>query len=170
MIEGEQHDPGKFVNQSYVCGFMFTPDYKQVYLIRKNRPDWQKGKLNGIGGKIEPGESAFRAMVREFNEEAGIETHNWFHFCTLDLSRGGSIYCYWGTLRGTEKPVTKTDELVMVYDVKDLQLLGTMPNVQWLIPMARSFNRGEKCVSFVVKENENLSFWEGPSQNEGDPV
>jgi len=38
---------------NYVCGFMMTWDLQQFLLIRKTHPDWQKGKLNGIGGKIE---------------------------------------------------------------------------------------------------------------------
>ncbi len=36
----------------YVVGFMFTEDEKQVVLIEKKRPEWQAGKLNGVGGKI----------------------------------------------------------------------------------------------------------------------
>ena len=35
----------------YVVGFMFSPDKQFVALIRKNRPEWQAGKLNGIAGK-----------------------------------------------------------------------------------------------------------------------
>src|SRR5258708_364006 len=38
---------------NYVCGFMMSYDLMQFLLIRKTHPDWQKGKLNGIGGKIE---------------------------------------------------------------------------------------------------------------------
>ena len=39
--------------KKYVLTFLFTSDYKNVWLIEKNRPNWQKGSLNGIGGKIE---------------------------------------------------------------------------------------------------------------------
>ena len=37
----------------YVTGFLFSPDKKSVVLINKNRPAFQVGKLNGVGGKIE---------------------------------------------------------------------------------------------------------------------
>lgn len=40
---------------SYVCGFMCSWDLQNFLLIRKTHPEWQKGKLNGIGGKIESG-------------------------------------------------------------------------------------------------------------------
>lgn len=38
---------------NYVCGFMCSYDLTRFLLIRKTHPEWQKGKLNGIGGKIE---------------------------------------------------------------------------------------------------------------------
>lgn len=48
----------------YVVGFMFSSDKTLVTLIRKNRPKWMNGKLNGVGGKIEIGETPLQAMVR----------------------------------------------------------------------------------------------------------
>ena len=39
---------------NYVLGF--ATDGQQIVLIRKNKPDYMKGKLNGIGGKIEQSE------------------------------------------------------------------------------------------------------------------
>lgn len=53
--------------RKYVVGFLFWKDW--VLLLIKNKPDWQAGKLNGIGGKVEPGENFLAAMVREWNEE-----------------------------------------------------------------------------------------------------
>jgi 8-oxo-dGTP diphosphatase len=60
--------------KKYVVGFAFSEDAQQVVLIRKNRPAWMAGKLNGIGGHIESGESPLQAMVREFAEETGVST------------------------------------------------------------------------------------------------
>ena len=68
----------------YVVGFLFTqkmigniPYKKYVLLIRKNRPVWQKGWLNGVGGGINPGETPAAAMDREFTEEAGLAQLPW---------------------------------------------------------------------------------------------
>lgn len=58
---------------SYVLGFLFNPYTTRVTMIRKTRPEWQKGKLNGIGGKIKHDESPMDAMVREFEEETGLK-------------------------------------------------------------------------------------------------
>lgn len=59
----------------YVCGFAVCGT--DVALVQKNRPDFLKGQFNGLGGKVERhlgDTSATVAMVREFKEEAGVDT------------------------------------------------------------------------------------------------
>lgn len=70
---------------NYVVGFMFDWKMTQIALIRKLKPAWQKGKLNGIGGKIDQGERLVDAMVREFREETDYITspESWAHFLKL---------------------------------------------------------------------------------------
>lgn len=66
----------------YSLGFAFSPDHSRVLLIKKTRPEWQAGLLNGVGGKVEQDESTHDAMVREFKEETNIDTvpENWAEF------------------------------------------------------------------------------------------
>lgn len=56
----------------YTCAFAFTPDARHILLLRKHEPIWQRGKLNGIGGKVEPGETILEATRREFCEETKL--------------------------------------------------------------------------------------------------
>lgn len=76
------------LKHSYVLGFMFDhlKESKKVLLIEKLKPSWQAGLLNGVGGKVEEGESAIDAMVREFQEEASIKTSpdDWVFFGVLE--------------------------------------------------------------------------------------
>lgn len=67
----------------YSVGFAFYEDF--VVLIWKQRPAFQKGFLNGVGGEIEQGEDAIRAMAREFEEETGVHTTDdqWIHIGKL---------------------------------------------------------------------------------------
>jgi 8-oxo-dGTP pyrophosphatase MutT (NUDIX family) len=57
----------------YVLGFAFDSQYEFVLMVEKlHGPEINLRKLNGVGGKLEEGESAEYAMVREFNEETGL--------------------------------------------------------------------------------------------------
>jgi len=40
----------KLTVKRYVLGFCFGPSLTTVVLIKKNRPAWQAGRLNGVGG------------------------------------------------------------------------------------------------------------------------
>src|ERR1035437_2138595 len=98
--------------QEYVAGFLF--DGSIVWLIRKNKPDWQKGKLNGIGGKIEEGELPFDAMRREFKEEAKLDIDSWKHYCTITDEKTWKVYFFYA--RSKMEPKTMTDEIVNWHD------------------------------------------------------
>src|SRR5262245_46641476 len=68
----------------YAVGFVFVEfDGPWVLLLRKTRPAWQAGKLNGPGGHIEDGESDIDAMRREFLEEVGYKITDWTSFAVL---------------------------------------------------------------------------------------
>ncbi|WP_170221885.1 NUDIX hydrolase [Neptunomonas concharum] len=58
--------------KSFVVGFLFNPSLTHVVLIEKNKPLWQKGRLNGLGGLVNDGESISNAISREVFEESGV--------------------------------------------------------------------------------------------------
>lgn len=59
-------------------GYVLSADRQSVLMVHRNaRPDDPAyGKYNGLGGKVEPGEDAAAAMVREIAEEAGIHANS----------------------------------------------------------------------------------------------
>lgn len=129
----------------YVCVFMFDPEFKKVILIRKEKPEWQKGFLNGVGGKVEKNEDSIHdAMSREFLEETGIETlsNDWTVYATITgpssktLIPDYRVYFFFTTNEKYNDYVTMEEELVTCINVADLQNHKTIPNLQWLIPMA----------------------------------
>lgn len=119
----------------YVCGFAFSSqDPVEVLLIHKQRPEWQQGKLNGIGGHIEFGEGPHEAMVREFREETGAEIRYWNSFCTLDDRRGWRVFFYMTQI----VPVgvrSMTDEKIQWVRFNRLPY-NVVPNLHWLLPLA----------------------------------
>ena len=50
---------------AYTLGFVFDSSQEKVLLVHKQRPAWQAGKVNGIGGKVELGETPHTGIVRE---------------------------------------------------------------------------------------------------------
>lgn len=120
---------------SYVLGFVMWGD--RVLLIRKNRPAWQAGKLNGIGGKVEAGESPRAAMVRECWEETAIHTTaaDWRLFALMD-GTGWDCSCYVAEIDQVWNHRSVTDEILGVYDTKMVPPTA-LPNVPYLIAMAR---------------------------------
>lgn len=120
----------------YVCGFAFDRTAYRVVLIRKTKPQWQAGLWNGVGGKVEPGESLVRAMSREFEEETGLEVPEglWHRFLRLD-GKGWVVHFF----RAFDIPVefcrTTTEEVVGVHQTLYLPA-ATVPNLRWLVPLA----------------------------------
>lgn len=121
----------------YVLGFLF--DNNVVVLIRKNRPAWQKGLLNGVGGHIEPGETPLQAMVREFREETGATVENWRHFATM-CGDGFEVVCFFADGNALVCR-TATDEEVALMFKPTILAAGCIDNVPWLIEMAQSMRR-----------------------------
>lgn len=122
----------------YVLGFAFRGDARgtEVVLIRKTKPAWQAGKLNGVGGKIEAGEYCNVAMAREFEEETGVKTFctDWIKFtemCFADCT----VYCFASWLPSHAEPRTTTEEEVVVGRWSS-EGKFSLPNLDWLIPMA----------------------------------
>lgn len=127
----------------YVMGLMFDGRFENVALIRKNRPDWQRGLLNGIGGHVEPGESFNAAMVREFQEESGVGTicAEWTPFCRLqginNDQSGFAVQCYFA-LGDLNRLSSQTDEQISLVRVRHVLSGGPflVGNVPWLTSLA----------------------------------
>src|ERR1017187_4254100 len=121
---------------NYTVGFLFNKKLKKVALIRKQRPEWQKGKLNGIGGHIEDGEIPSVAQTREFFEETGLSYDGWVNFCRLN-GDDFCVYCFSG-IGDLSSLQTKTDETVEIVSVAKINKLkdSMIENLPWLIALA----------------------------------
>lgn len=134
--------------QQYVCGFIFfqnvglpaqvTMDIVEskpdnVLLILKDRPDWQAGMFNGIGGKVERGEYPRAAMMRECKEESGLYIDKWHNFARME-GPDFSIQFYSSFQQSIPQWQNLTSEKLFAFPVNCLPSNLISP---YLIPLAR---------------------------------
>ena len=125
---------------NYTLALLFTPIASAVLLIRKrNKPVQHIGLYNGIGGKIEPGESSMEGMVREIDEESGVKVAP----CQLEkfaVMRGSKfqVHCYRGFIQEvtTFKSIFTEEGLVEAVALSELDEIPTITNLKWVIEMA----------------------------------
>ncbi len=128
----------------YVAGFLFSEDKKHVLLIQKNKPEWQKGLYNAVGGKIEPEETPLDAMHREFYEETGLSGMNWQPSMVLKSSENDMmgnpqwrVYFFEACSDKLREAVGVDEEPVAVYGVHCLPE-NTINNIPALVNLALS--------------------------------
>lgn len=138
--------------KKYTLGFVFNPTMEKVALIEKQRPSWQAGKHNGVGGKIEPHETSIACIARETREESGVvigEAH-WMHVAVL----GGDDWnmdVYAAVHTGGEGELaTLTDETVQWFPVSNLPETA-LSNVPWLVHLAKDKLQNKKFGECVVR-------------------
>jgi 8-oxo-dGTP diphosphatase len=130
----------------YVCGFAFSEDKQNVLLIEKDRPEWQAGKLNGVGGKIEeidrsekinPQNYPLYAMIREFKEEVGIQTSipDWKVFAIME-GDNSKVYCFRTFSNRIFQKKQMESEYPTIIPCEYIGFQKTVPNVNFLVPMA----------------------------------
>jgi len=127
-----------------VLGFALTFDLRDVLLVEKNRPKWQAGMINGVGGHIEENEDAIDAMEREFQEEIGQKVTEWRQFCSM-AGKEWVVHCFVAETSFTHDQMNGWCELVLPEhgEIAAVRLCpvnwlphNTLWNLRWLIPMA----------------------------------
>ena len=135
----------------YCLGFVFNQKETDVLLIEKQKPDWQKGLLNGIGGKVEKTETSRMAIVREFHEETGliVDLEEWRYVvtigdddweCDVFTTKSDAIF---------EAKTMETEEVLCI-ELGRLESYGIIDNLFWLIEMCRDMN-----INYKIFNNNN---------------
>lgn len=128
----------------FVVGVATTTE--NVVLIKKIKPEWQAGKYNFVGGKLEPNEKPVDAMVREFVEETGVMTvaSDWEY--VGKMQRPGDFICYIFSAENEafQNCYTTTEEEIVIKNKEDF-LTDTrwhperyMSNLSWVFLFTKS--------------------------------
>lgn len=134
--------------RSSVAGFLFSEDTKMVALISKLSPNWQAGKLNAIGGKIEAGEQPIDALVREFEEETGvyIPPSEWKYRAKIyDEVKGYEVFFFSAFSDALFEVRSMEAEQVNIMSVQTILNYNypIIPNLRWLMPLCQKENLAE---------------------------
>jgi len=135
----------------FTVGFVFDTTLEQVLLVHKLKPATQAGKLNGVGGKIEDGETAIECMVRECQEESAllIPAVDWKEYATIKdtngTNPGAKIYVFAALYSGKMSDASKND-----YEEVEWFPYNALPETIWrnlsfLVPMAREALQGHQA-------------------------
>lgn len=128
--------------KQYVVGFSFDVTATLMVVILKKKPDWQKGKFNGIGGIMEETDKGpFEAMTREYEEETGVFISNeqWDLFARLKGQLKGEpyeLFCFRVWSDEILKAKTMESEQVFIIPVSAASSMTTTQSCRTLIPMA----------------------------------
>jgi 8-oxo-dGTP diphosphatase len=147
-----------------VCGFLFAGE--RVLLVQKNTPEWQRGLLNGVGGKIEAEETPLEAMHREFCEEAGPppDTVQWIHFATEVEPFGAYVYFFKAHVSRISfvlKSSNDVGEVMLMVHLDDLahMAMARVGNLSWLIPLACDWREMDPVVVTTRGDIRERASW-----------
>lgn len=135
---------------TYALGFAFLKEehFTKVILIKKNKPDFMKGKLNGIGGKLEHSELPRKCMMREFTEETGITDYiNWDSRGAINF--GNAIVHVYSCFLNRDvfyKARTTEKEEIKFRTVNNFLWRDCVYNLSWLIPLLLDID----CMHFNI--------------------
>jgi 8-oxo-dGTP diphosphatase len=135
---------------------MFDESREHVLLIRKNKPKWQEGLYNGIGGKVQlrkdintntgeikqyediylPIYDFRKDMSREFEEEVGIKTSSeeW-EYCLEMYNEKFTVFVYRCFSDNVHDYRQMEEEVPCTFLLSQWTGRGCINNLSWIIPM-----------------------------------
>ena len=119
---------------SYVLALLFTPDHRQVVLMRRTRPVWQAGRVNALGGELVDGELPSDAARREVREESGVDVKEWAEVLVWDDAEY-RMHVMRAVSELARAARTMEDQEVFLADVASLPA-NVIDNLRWLVPLA----------------------------------
>lgn len=132
----------------------------QILLAMKKR-GFGAGKWNGVGGKIEAGESIEDALVRECQEEIGVTPKNWKPVAELDFVQDSTtdpwhMYVYAYISYDWEgEPIESEEMKPEWFSISDIPYSNMWDDDQYWVP--KVLNSELVTGTFIFDENDKLT-------------
>lgn len=143
--------------KAYTVVLVATP---AGYLVINRRKPPYIGLWNGLGGKIEPGETPVAGAIREVQEESGVRLAevqdcglvHWY----VDGKLRGDLYLFSGTAatEGDWPQATREGILAAMPDawLTDPANLGLVPDLAAMLPLFNAKKSGEYASHFTGEQ------------------
>lgn len=140
--------------KKYVLCYVFNKDKDQTLLIKKKRPDFLAGKMNGIGGKIEDFDlSVYHAIQRETLEETNMsipieQFHLLDHFFN---DQGGFELTTFFTIINNEQFEQRKNNIDEIHDWYELSSILNLSNNPSFVEKLQFCEGTKECLTFLCK-------------------
>ena len=140
------------IQEKYTVAFIFNTTMSKVLLVHKQKPEWQLGKVNGIGGKYEEGETGEQCIQRETREESNLDIPEaaWLRVGTMRLT-SGNVGVYAARYEGNLSDAVKNHHEEVEWFGIDSLPENAISNLHWLVPLTLKKLEGtDSFVRFTV--------------------
>jgi 8-oxo-dGTP diphosphatase len=131
----------------------------RLLLLEGGRAKWWAGRLNGLGGSIEPGEDALAAARREVREETGLEAADLSLAALVHVSAEPAVFLF--VFRGTLPPgaLRPTEEGRLHWTTAETALAPEtplMPDLRFLLPRVLELGPDDPPLHVVFDHRRGL--------------
>lgn len=134
--------------KQYTVAFIFTEDLSEMLFLHPKRPDWQVGFVSGPGGKVEEGESPDECMIREIQEETGLDisTEAWSMVLREDNAKesDAQVYFFSTVYKGSKDDVRQMTDEELEWMSTDPIPKNVLENLREFIPRAIEMERNRE--------------------------
>ena len=133
-----------------LCTLVFAIEGTRVLLIRKKR-GLGAGKINGPGGRLEPGETLAQCAAREMHEEVGLRVSELEHAGELrfQFTDGYSTHVHAYRTSSFEGEVVETDEALPFWvEIAEIPYEEMWADDRYWLPLLFEGRRFDGCFVF----------------------
>ena len=107
----------------FTLGIAFDTE-ENIVLIKKTKPEWQAGKFNFVGGKIEKGEKPVDCISREFREETSVDIppEKWRYVGKMYREKDFIVYIYLTYDKEVANVTTTTEEEIYKVSIDKFEI------------------------------------------------
>ena len=141
----------------FTLGIAFDTE-ENIVLIKKTKPEWQAGKFNFVGGKIEKGEKPIDCINREFREETSVDIppEKWRYVGKMYREKDFIVYIYLTYDKEVANVTTTTEEEIYKVSIDKFEIDSNfqkllMPNLKVIYEFVKSDDYLNTNAELIIK-------------------